>query len=116
MWRATCKNSTRTGLLVSECQAAANSNSGVGSIKCLRIRLKSQMQLLADRYPLIDTSLMQAENRLERPGAIFYNLERMDRWREAGSFDNILRVNREALAFLRERFEQSGAPRESAAR
>jgi hypothetical protein len=28
------------------------------------------MQLLADRYPLIDTSLMQAENRLERPGAV----------------------------------------------
>lgn len=73
------------------------------------LRLKSQMQLLADRYPLIDTSLMEAENRLVRPGAVFYNLERMDQWREAGSFDNLLQVNREAIAFLRERFEQSGA-------
>jgi Sulfatase len=75
------------------------------------LRLKSQMQLLADRYPLIDTSLMQAENRIIRPGAIFYNLERMDQWREAGTIDNMLRVNREAIAFLRQRLEQSGAPR-----
>ncbi|GAP98002.1 hypothetical protein NIES2104_45550 [Leptolyngbya sp. NIES-2104] len=75
------------------------------------LRLKSQMQLLADRYPLIDTSLMQAENRLERPGANFYNLERMDQWREAGTLDNMLRVNREAIAFLRERLALSGAPK-----
>jgi hypothetical protein len=75
------------------------------------LRLKSQMQLLADRYPLIDTSLMQAENRLERPGAVFYNLERMDQWREAGTIDNMLGVNREAIAFLRQRLNQSGAPR-----
>jgi hypothetical protein len=75
------------------------------------LRLKSQMQLLADRYLLIDTSLMQAENRLERPDANFYNLERMDQWHEAGTIDNMLRVNREAIAFLRQRLEQSGAPR-----
>jgi hypothetical protein len=75
------------------------------------IRLKSQMQLLADRYPLIDTSLMQAENRLERPDAVFYNLERMDQWREAGTIDNMLRVNREAITFLRQRLQQSGAPK-----
>lgn len=75
------------------------------------LRLKSQMQLLADRYPLIDTSLMQAENRLSRPNqAVFYNLERMDQWREAGTIDNLLRVNREALSFLRERLALSGAP------
>lgn len=80
------------------------------------LRLKSQMQLLADRYPLIDTSLMQAENRLERPQAVFYNLERMDQWREAGTLDNMLRTNREAIAFLRQRLEQSGAPTDLAAR
>lgn len=73
------------------------------------LRLKSQMQLLADRHPLIDTSLMEAENRLVRPQAVFYNLERMDQWREAGTIDNMLRVNREAIAFLRQRLEQSGA-------
>jgi hypothetical protein len=69
------------------------------------------MQLLADRYPLIDTSLMQAENRLERPDAVFYNLERMDQWREAGTIDHMLRVNRQASAFLRQRLQQSGAPK-----
>lgn len=52
---------------------------------------------------------MAAENQLIRPEKVFYNLERMERWREAGSFDNMLRVNREAIAFLQQRFEQSGA-------
>ncbi|MDX2242169.1 MAG: sulfatase-like hydrolase/transferase [Leptolyngbyaceae cyanobacterium bins.302] len=73
------------------------------------LRLRAQMQLLADRYPLIDTSLMEAENRLIRPNAIFYNLERMDQWREAGTIDNMLKVNRAAIAFLKERLQQSGA-------
>lgn len=44
---------------------------------------------------------MQAENRLERPDANFYNLECMDQWREAGTIDNMLRVNREAIAETR---------------
>lgn len=74
------------------------------------LRLKSQMQLLADRYPLIDTSLMQSENGLEQPDTVFYNLERMDQWCEAGTIDNMLRVNRDAIAFLRQRLVQSGAP------
>ncbi|MGG6265498.1 sulfatase-like hydrolase/transferase [Leptolyngbya sp. AN10] len=74
------------------------------------LRLKSQMQLLADRYPLIDTSLMQSENGLEQPNTVFYNLERMDQWREAGTIDNLLRVNRDVIAFLRQRLAQSGAP------
>lgn len=80
------------------------------------LRLKSQMQLLADRYPFIDTSLMKAENGLVRPKAVFYNLERMDQWLDAGSFDNMLRVNREAITFLRERFKQSGALNDPAVR
>jgi Sulfatase len=78
------------------------------------LRLRAQMQLLAERYPLVDTTLMESENRLIRPDAVFYNLERMDQWREAGTFDNMLRVNREAIAFLRERWRQSGAPADSA--
>lgn len=76
-----------------------------------QLRLKSQMQLLADRYPLIDTSLMQSENRLIRPNQIFYNLERMDQWREAGMINKMLQVNRDAIAFLRERLALSGAPK-----
>jgi hypothetical protein len=67
--------------------------------------------LNADRYPFIETSLMQAENGLMRSGGVFYNLERMDQWHEAETIDNMLKVNQEAIAFLQERLQQSGAPR-----
>ena len=75
------------------------------------LRLRAQMQLLADRYPFIDTSLMQAENGLMRPNGVFYNLERMDQWHEAETIDNMLKVNQEAIAFLRERLQQGGTQR-----
>lgn len=74
------------------------------------IRLRAWMQLQARAFPLLDVSLMQSENRLLRPDCLFWNLERMDQWREAGSLERMLQQNACALTFLEQRLLAAGAP------
>lgn len=74
------------------------------------IRLRAWFQLQARSFPLLDVSLMQSENRLLRPDCLFWNLERMDQWREAGSLEAMLKQNACALGFLEQRLLASGAP------
>ncbi|MEH3022079.1 MAG: sulfatase-like hydrolase/transferase [Pseudomonas oryzihabitans] len=74
------------------------------------IRLRAWMELQAKAFPLLDVSLMQSENRLLRPDCLFWNLERMDQWREAGSLERMLQQNACALTFLEQRLLAAGAP------
>lgn len=73
------------------------------------LRLTGWMQVHAAAYPRLDLSLMAASNSYSTD-AQFWGLDRIDEWPQAGSLDEMLQDNEEALTYLREALEASGAP------
>jgi hypothetical protein len=73
MWRETCKKPPKIELFVLECQAAANSNSGVGSIRrlwdnrvgvAIAVKLKKDSQWYASHHHIPEWSIQR-----DRPAA-----------------------------------------------
>ena len=64
--------------------------------------LTAELRLRSIEEPKIDNLLMRSQNALTDNPPPFFGIDQIDRWYEAGSFDNLLERNREALEYLRQ--------------
>lgn len=64
--------------------------------------LAAELRLLSIKYPRADNVLMRERNALTDDPLPFLGISQIDRWHEAGSFDNLLRRNQAALQYLRD--------------
>lgn len=70
--------------------------------------LRARMRVAAAEDPCADIALMQAENAYATKYQ-FFGLERIMEWHEAGSIDDMIRINGAALDFLRDAFARCRA-------
>ncbi|MBE9171388.1 sulfatase-like hydrolase/transferase [Pleurocapsales cyanobacterium LEGE 06147] len=63
--------------------------------------LQAKLRLLASTDPYYDVILMRAENRLTTPFQ-FYGLDRIDQWYQAGTIDNMIKVNESVIEYLKD--------------
>ena len=64
--------------------------------------LTAELRLKSVEEPKIDNLLMRSQNALTDNPPPFLGIDQIDRWYEAGSFDNLLERNQEALEYLRQ--------------
>ena len=64
--------------------------------------LTAELRLKSVEEPKIDNLLMRSQNALTDNPPPFLGIDQIDRWYEAGSFDNLLERNQETLEYLRQ--------------